>query len=237
MARLGSILGGILAELARARVIADHLTKDLVAEYEADTVLASLSVPRVNLLQADLTLRFTVDDVKEIPEPKPDASKLAVEWQGLAASKVFPQAFTPFKFNSKERTSIFKIIAGGTGSIIRRPNANAMNQALKGNFAPAVKVTNQLALSNWAKIPLAFRKRMVSKARFQTQLNKAVGRELAQFINSKKTIAFVQAALGSTINVAIQREKLGGDPLKQQEIHLTLRTEDVDILLKAPKEE
>ena len=55
MARLGSVLGALIAELVQARAIADRLTRDLVEEYESDPVLAAMNVPRVTIGESFFT--------------------------------------------------------------------------------------------------------------------------------------------------------------------------------------
>jgi hypothetical protein len=93
---LGIVLGGVLAEITRARAVADQLTRDLVEQYDRDPVLRSLSVPRVALDGVSLALRFRVGEVQgAVPDPVTPAA-LAEDWSATLAGTVVPALLDSF---------------------------------------------------------------------------------------------------------------------------------------------
>lgn len=91
MAKLGDVLGSILAEVSRARAVADSLTRDLAADYSNDPVLASLGVPRVALNEMTVTLRFVVDEVQEAPPVAVDGARFAQSFDASLSTSVIPR--------------------------------------------------------------------------------------------------------------------------------------------------
>lgn len=231
MARLGSVLGGILAELTRARVIADQLTKELVADYEADPVLSSLTVPRVTLSEANLTLRFAVEEIAEVEPPAVNPAEVAEEWQQRAASVVFRQVFDRLKLDRAERSSVTTTIIREAGILAGRASVADMREALRGNNANVLAATARPALEAWNKLPPVIRTKMGGKALFRRELSVALRTEFNAWMARRSSLESVRAALASKVSVAVTRGELPSDPEQIQEFQLTLRGEDLDLLL------
>ncbi|HEV8251578.1 MAG TPA: hypothetical protein VGQ15_16525 [Gaiellaceae bacterium] len=64
MAELNDVLGAILRDLAQARVTADLFSQTVSAEYQPTGVLSGFSVPRVEVTQASIDLKFAVNSVE-----------------------------------------------------------------------------------------------------------------------------------------------------------------------------
>ncbi len=62
MPTLEDILGAVLKDLLKARAAADAVSADLRGEYQQNAVLSQLSVPRLTIGQATLTVRYVVND-------------------------------------------------------------------------------------------------------------------------------------------------------------------------------
>lgn len=60
MAQLSQIIGAILSDITRARAISDTYTRDLKPSYEQDPFLKFLSVPRTDIKEVTLELKFAI---------------------------------------------------------------------------------------------------------------------------------------------------------------------------------
>jgi hypothetical protein len=64
LAGLNDVLGAILRDVAQARVTSDLFSRSVSFEYRDDEVLRGFPVPRVEVVQASLELKFAVNDVE-----------------------------------------------------------------------------------------------------------------------------------------------------------------------------
>jgi hypothetical protein len=231
VARLGSVLGGILAELSRARLVADGLTRELVSEYESDPVLSSFSVPRVVIGEATLALRFTVQDLEEAAPPPLDAGTIRGDWARHAAATGVPSALARLGLSEADREAVLAAV----DSPAARPRVAEVREALAGRPETAAAATAEPLLRAWAEIPADVRKRLGTKATFRRRLGEALAEDLTAFVDRESARGLVQAALASKLDIAIRREELPADPAQLQEIRLTLRGEDLDVIT-APRE-
>ena len=71
MAELNDVLGAILRDVAQARVTSDLFSKNVSVDYQQDEVLSGFPVPRVEVVEASLDLKFAVSNVerKEVDPP------------------------------------------------------------------------------------------------------------------------------------------------------------------------
>lgn len=71
MADLAQILGAVLRDVTHSRVISDIFSRDVSREYQKDPVLVEFPVPRLELKEASIQLRFAVNalDRKRIDLP------------------------------------------------------------------------------------------------------------------------------------------------------------------------
>lgn len=72
MAELNDVLGAIVRDVAQARVIGDLFSRNVSLDYQQDELLRNFPVPRVEIKQASIDLRFAVNDV-ERKEVDPEA--------------------------------------------------------------------------------------------------------------------------------------------------------------------
>jgi hypothetical protein len=71
LAELNDVLGAILRDVAQARVTSDLFSKNVSVDYQQDEVLSGFPVPRVEVVEASLDLKFAVSNVerKEVDPP------------------------------------------------------------------------------------------------------------------------------------------------------------------------
>ena len=67
MAELNDVLGAMLRDIAQARVAADLFSRNVSLDYQKDEVLSGFPVPRVEVTQASIDLRFAVNQVEQRP--------------------------------------------------------------------------------------------------------------------------------------------------------------------------
>lgn len=69
MAELTDVLGAMLRDITRSRVMADLFSRDVGEEYSQDPILSVFPVPRVEIKQASVELLFAVNEVgKRLPD-------------------------------------------------------------------------------------------------------------------------------------------------------------------------
>ena len=65
MAELNDVLGAILRDVAQARVISDLYSRNVSLEYRQDEVLSGFPVPRVEVTEASIDLKFAVNKIEQ----------------------------------------------------------------------------------------------------------------------------------------------------------------------------
>lgn len=71
MPELKDVLGSVLRDVAHSRVTGDLFSRDVSLDYAKDAVLAAFPVPRVEIKEASIQLRFAVNGVQQT---EPDRS-------------------------------------------------------------------------------------------------------------------------------------------------------------------
>jgi hypothetical protein len=64
LAELNDVLGAILRDVAQARVTSDLFSKNVSVDYQQDEILSGFPVPRVEVVQASVDLKFAVSNVE-----------------------------------------------------------------------------------------------------------------------------------------------------------------------------
>lgn len=231
MARLGSVLGGILAELARAQVVSDQLTRDLVEEYQDDPILSTLAVPRVTLGDVDVTLRFTVEEIDEEPEAEVDIDDLRARLSKDTGEKVVLSTLARLQLPREEQAKVLAVFKETGNRPLGVPTSAGLTNALNGNSRRAVDAMVKPTLEVFDKLPADVRRKVGNKDTFSLNIRRASTAHLETVIKNSKSTANAKAALGSKINVAVTRDALPDDPGQTQELRLTLRSGDLDLVV------
>jgi hypothetical protein len=227
MTQLGSVVGALLAELTRARVVADHLTRELVAEYEGDPVLATMNVPRMAIGEATVTVRYAVDEVVEPVAIAPGIDRVRRDWAEHLEAKVLPAVAARLALDEAGMRTLVQHFTPAA----RAPTATQLKAAMGGSEEAAVATTVESVMGLWSTLPPADRRRIGRKVDFRSALERVARTELAGFLREARRTALVAAVLGSRLEVSITRDQLADDPGRIQELTLTIRSEDVDFLL------
>jgi hypothetical protein len=93
LAELNDVLGAIVRDVAQARVIGDLFSRNVSLDYQQDELLRNFPVPRVEIKQASIDLRFAVNDVerKEV-----DPESIARARLPAYAAELAREAFSEF---------------------------------------------------------------------------------------------------------------------------------------------
>lgn len=237
MARLASVVGGVLLEMTRARVIADTLARDLVAEYESDPILANLAVPRLAIKEATVTLRFVVSGVEEVAPAPIDPKAVQDNWPGRFAatlSSVMLRQLEPAEAEAalllfatpREAVRSRARVTGRLGTV----TADTVKQALSGNGQAMVVASVTPVTERWNELPATTRRKLGSAAVFNQQLQEATEAALTAELNRVQELTEVRAALRSKLQVALAPGDLPPGATMHQ-VELTLRSEDIDLIL------
>jgi hypothetical protein len=257
--QLGIVLGGMLAEITRARAVADRLTRDLVQQYDGDPVLRSLSVPRVALDGVSLALRFAVSDVQAADPDPVDATAFADDWSQTLGGTVLPTLLDAFPHLSEvERQQVQLAIAtdlrvrdirAATRQPVPAPGAadpaprpelpiwrprlpiEVVRQGLDTGDLSAVQAESvKLVGDSWVQIPQEVRDKLGPKADFIGRVDALVASALKARLAVLRDRAELTAALRSRLDVVVGGAEIA-DPNQVQTITLTLRGADLDVLV------
>lgn len=227
MAQLGSVIGALLAELTRARVIADQLTADLVAEYERNPVLSAMNVPRVTIGEADVTLRYTVDQLVTPPAVGPDMNAAKTAFDRRVAVEVLPTVMARMNADEAVAAEAVKVMERRA----KPPGVTELRAAAAGNAAPAVKAATESVLVGFDELPAATRRKIGTKTEFRKELERALSVEVEAVVRDASRQASLQAVLASKMEVSVAKESLSEDPTRVQELTLSIRGDDLDVVL------
>jgi hypothetical protein len=107
MPELSDVLGAILRDIAKARVISDLFSRDISREYEADQILVEFPVPRVEIREASVQLRFAVDSVTE---PEVDVASIVQRRIAELAAGVGREGFATLILASPKREEYLELM-------------------------------------------------------------------------------------------------------------------------------
>ncbi|WP_067475110.1 hypothetical protein [Nocardia amamiensis] len=218
------MIGGILAELTQARAVADRLTRALVDEYEDDPVLSGMSVPRVKLSAATVTVRYTIQSVEESEPTQPDPAVVSTRWQKVVAIKVVPKVLRKLNITGEDQQALT------TAIVIKRPTVTATEHALQGKTAEFLNVTIESAMESWPNIPAELQRRLGGKLAFRGELKAEATAELEKFLDREARERLLASVLASKIHVGVLTADLPEEPGRIQEIQLTVAGEDLELV-------
>jgi hypothetical protein len=132
MAELKDVLGAVLRDVAHSRVISDMFSRDVSLEYEKDPILGAFPVPRLQIKEASIQLRFAVNTVgrKEVDVPAIRRAQVARSSENLGKA-----VFADFILNQPNREELLKIITD---------KGLQLESALSAVMAKAVEASPQM---------------------------------------------------------------------------------------------
>ncbi len=126
MAELSDVLGSILRDVAHARVVSDTFSRDISREYERDVILRLFPVPRVEIRDASIDLRFAVNAVRERPV---DMARLVRSEVSRQARRLADEVYSQQVGERPERRSLLQDL-GESEEELRQRLAHVTEQAM-----------------------------------------------------------------------------------------------------------
>jgi hypothetical protein len=227
MTRLGSVLGAILADVARARVVSDELTRDLADIYRSDTVLGSMSVPRLVIDQAELTLRFAMSEITEPPSTGPDAPEVRDAWVRHVDEVVVPKLAAQLNLSPE----VFVGVAATAATTPPTRGRPVFDRAIEGDTKPLATATASAMSDIFPNLPAEDRKRLRNKTAIKAAVEAELENEARNFVAREIDLSGIRAVLASTVDVEVRSKQLPTEPSAIQEMKLTIRGADLDTLI------
>ena len=225
MPELGAVIGGVLAEFVRSRVIADRLTADLVEQYESHPVLSSMAVPRVTIGEAEVTVRYVIEGVDIPPTKEPNFNQLKADLAPRLSRNLTAELMSGSRGDPEMEDAVLKIAAR-----VKPPTVAQLGKALDGDSGDAVKAMVTQAVKAFSELPPGVRRKLGTKTLFIKQVEQLLSKELTAALADVKRASDLESILASKINVSVKADELPDDTTRIQEITVTVRSEDLDMI-------
>jgi hypothetical protein len=204
----------------------------MVDEYRGDPILSSMSVPRVVIDEAAVTLRFAVSDVAEEPVVPVSPEAIRADWLRHVGSSVIRRFVEKSELDQDMReTALSALSQPALSASASSVGVKEMDRAVAGDPKAAASATARNVMAGWDALPTPVQRALGGKAKTRRRIERDLREELPTFIGRQREIELVRAALASRIEIALKREDLPSDPAALQEFRITLRGQDVDVLL------
>jgi hypothetical protein len=218
MANLNDVLGIILRDIVQARVMSDVFSRDASLDYANDAILVGFPVPRAEIKQASVQLKFAVNTVK----------KTTVDVRTIAAANVQPyseqlakQVFETVILQAPNREELLNIIERNQIKLNERlvqqveqvlnQHLDSVNMTAERAIAALVKLLQEpieaLLRENaefWNQL-----RRRTRVTDIQASLNNKLAEGVSGFVNeTHAAIADANQKVKSLIDVAVTRDEL-----------------------------
>lgn len=249
MPRLGAVLGAVLAEIARARSTADSMSRDLVALYRDDPVLAGMSVPRTVLDDMTLALKFDIREFEEMPQLPVAAGDLQGRWSRVVRTAVIPGAIRRLGLTPLQALALVHAIAmreplpdpppsvpeDETAKILKSWNpifkTEELEAAIQKDLQALLDATRQLYIDAWRYLPPDLRRKFETPDELARQFSLNAPKELSAAIAAEESEQELLAALRSRLQVNIQGHEIQ-NMAALQSLTLTFKAADIDTLIE-----
>lgn len=220
MADLAEFLGTVFRNVTQARVTSDLFSRDVGRQYQKDPVLIDFPVPRLEVREASIRLRFAVNALERRDIPLAElAGPLVQEEASALAGQIRRELIEA----SPEREAILQGLASKGIDLVKALSeaieraalaGNALEAALAGRPAALVRnlqgAVNALLLEDAALRRLITRRAGVQavRERIRQKVTEAAGRLVSQVQAAREASA--RQAL--SVNAAVTRKELAEVP-------------------------
>lgn len=226
MPELGEVLGGLLADVVRARVTADELTAAAVETYRANPVLASLSVPRVVVSDLTFRVRFAVNGVDVADRAVLDVARAESEWNAVVRDGTLPRAL-----READESMLRDALAADPIGL----DADTLQRAVDGDPRRFVSASVSAVVDRTRGLPSTSRRRLGRLTDLRAVLQREITRDAETFLARVRQRQNAERALRSRIDVEITSERLQQMPVESvQELEITLSGMDLEELVDRP---
>lgn len=155
MAELTDVLGAMLRDITRSRVISDLFSRDVGVEYSQDPILSVFPVPRLEIKQASIDLYFAVNEVgrKQAANPGDVVREKAPVHAATLAANVFHDAISENPQKDKLLSLLQEMhidLQGQLTAVVEKlltSSSEEVSQALNNKPEPLRKKLDEAVLS------------------------------------------------------------------------------------------
>ncbi|MCP3915691.1 MAG: hypothetical protein GY711_09060 [bacterium] len=229
MARLNEVLGALLKDVVDARAAADKVSMEYLEQYKADPFLSLLPVPRVDVRDISLTLRFAFQGTVEAPD-NAVASALNRTWLHELERDEFPRVVRELLARNSsidERLLLDAAAAAAKGESIGDFGVLAF---LAGDHRNMLSESVAFFLAAKKQLPAADARKLPNNRDLAARLRKILPKRLEAFLPTARRTLAAQRASSLTFDVAITGDELDGVAEGSvQELTLGITMDDLEL--------
>lgn len=220
MADLAEFLGTVFRNVTQARVTSDLFSRDVSRQYQKDPVLIDFPVPRLEVKEASIRLRFAVNALERRDVPLAELARAVVQEE---VSAVAGQLRSELIEASSEREAILQALASKEIDLVKALPAAIERAALEGSALeaalagrPAALVRNLQGAVNALLLEDAALRRLITRRagvravreRIRRKATEAAGR----LVNQVQAAREASARQALSVNAAVTRKELAEVP-------------------------
>lgn len=220
MADLAEFLGTILRSVTQARVTSDLFSRDVSRQYQKDPVLIDFPVPRLEVREASIRLRFAVNALERRDVPLAELARAVVQEE---ASALAGQIRREVIEASPEREAILQALASKEIDLVKALPAAIERAALEGSVLeaalagrPAALVRNlQAAVNALLLEDVALRRLITRRAGVQAvreRIRQRATETAERLVNQVQAVREASARQAVSVNAAVTRKELAEVP-------------------------
>lgn len=220
MADLAEFLGIILRSVTQARVTSDLFARDVSRQYQKDPVLIDFPVPRLEVREASIRLRFAVNALERRDVPLAELARAVVQEE---ASALAGQIRREVIEASPEREAILQALASKEIDLVKALPAAIERAALEGSVLeaalagrPAALVRNlQAAVNALLLEDVALRRLITRRAGVQAvreRIRQRATETAERLVNQVQAVREASARQAVSVNAAVTRKELAEVP-------------------------
>lgn len=220
MADLAEFLGTILRSVTQARVTSDLFARDVSRQYQKDPVLIDFPVPRLEVREASIRLRFAVNALERRDVPLAELARAVVQEE---ASALAGQIRREVIEASPEREAILQALASKEIDLVKALPAAIERAALEGSVLeaalagrPAALVRNlQAAVNALLLEDVALRRLITRRAGVQAvreRIRQRATETAERLVNQVQAVREASARQAVSVNAAVTRKELAEVP-------------------------
>jgi hypothetical protein len=222
MAELKDVLGAVLKDMAHARVISDQFSSEISREYLKDPLLGIFPVPRAEIREASINVKFAVNAVVSRPVDLTGVARtLATRHSAGLAATVFrdfirkhPQAEEILKvIEAKGLDLENRLRAAAARAILEDPQAlEAARRGEPGSLAKRISTEVSAALLEDADLKRLLASRGFRVGTIRGTVQEMAGAAASRFGDELAAAAAAAEKQALLIDVGVTRKELADTP-------------------------
>ena len=217
MAELTEVLGTLLKGVTHSRVISDVFSREVSVEYQQDEILSNFPVPRVDIKETSIDLKFAVNQVKrkEVDQNAIINEQISVSTREIGRNSfeqiilAHPQKNKLLELDKEKKLNLASQLPVLCEQIMRK-NTNDVADAINGKTQSLAKKIIA-ALSREIFKNADFKKLLLKGSRvgdINKRLTVIVNTELEAFVANVNTAVRNADRQATTIDIAVTKAEL-----------------------------